>query len=91
MYNVVSTLAPSFLTGFYSFLQLTRTVIKNWSRLKLSKIESGSMELAAIDRLKKFPDTYNGSNTLNTLVLSFYDGSSSFLQVSSTTIKALMS
>ena len=48
------------------------------------------MELAApIERLKKFPKTYKGSN-VSTLAPSFLIGSS-FLQVTRTTIKALMS
>ena len=31
MYNVVNTLAPSFLTGSSSFLQVARTTIKSWT------------------------------------------------------------
>ena len=80
MYNVVSTRAPSFLIGSYSFLQVTRTAIKAWMGLKISKIERGSMELAALEDLKKSPYTCNGSNVVSTLMLSFLDGSSSFLQ-----------
>ena len=49
---VVNTLAPSFLIRSYSFLQLTRTVIKHWMSLKSSKIKHGSIELAAIEHLK---------------------------------------
>ena len=52
MYNVVSTLAPSFLIEFYSFLHVTRTAIKAWIDLKFSKIEHGSMELDALECLK---------------------------------------
>ena len=89
MYNV-STLAPSFLIGSYSFLQVTRTAIKAWMGLKFSKIELGSMELAALECLKKSPSTYNGSNVVSTLMLSFLDGSSLFLHVSRTAMKALM-
>ena len=89
MYNVVSTLAPSFLIGSYSLSQVTRTVIKVWMGLKFSKIEHGSMEQAVLERLeKKLLYTYNGRNVVSTLVLSFLDGSSSFLQVSRTIIKA---
>ena len=73
MYNVVSTLAPSFLIGSYSFLQVTRTAIEAWIGLKFSKIEQGSMELAALEFLKKSPQTYNGSNVVSTLMLSFLD------------------
>ena len=52
MYNVVSTRAPSFLIGSYSFLHVIRTDIKAWVGLKFSKIEHGSMELAALECLK---------------------------------------
>ena len=52
MYNVVSTLAPSFLIGSYSFLQVTRTVIKACVALKFSKIERMSIELFALECLK---------------------------------------
>ena len=91
MYYVVSTQAPSILIESYSFLQVARRAIRAWMGLKFSKIEHGSMELAALECLKKSPYTYNGSNVVSTLILSFLDGSSSFLQVSRTTIKALMS
>ena len=30
IYNVVNTLAPSFLIGSISFLQVTRTTVKSW-------------------------------------------------------------
>ena len=50
--NVVNTLAPSFLIGSYSFLQVTRTAIKAWMGLIFSKIEHRSMELAALECLK---------------------------------------
>ena len=49
------------------------------------------MELAALERLKKIPLTYNGGNLVSTLAPSFLIGSSSFLQVTRTTIKAWMS
>ena len=52
MYNVVSYLAPSFLIGSYTFLQVTRTATKAWMGSKFSKVEHGSMELAALEHLK---------------------------------------
>ena len=55
MYNVVSTLAPSFLIGSYSFLHVTGAVLKAWMGSKFGKIGPGSMELAALERLKKYP------------------------------------
>ena len=91
MYNVVSTLAPLFLIGCYSFLHVTRKATKAWMGLGFSKFEHGSMEFAALECLNKSPKTYNGSNVVSSLVLPFLDGSSSFLQVSRRTIKALMS
>ena len=56
MYNVVSTLAPSFPIGSHSFLHVTRTVIKVWMGSKFNKIGPGSVALSAIERLKKAPD-----------------------------------
>ena len=35
---VLSTLAPSFLIGSYSFLRVTRKAIKAWMGLKFGKI-----------------------------------------------------
>ena len=49
------TLAPSFWIGSYSFLQVTRTAIKALMGLKFNKIEYPSMELAALECLKKSP------------------------------------
>ena len=90
MYNVVSTL-PSFLIESYSFLHVTRTAIKAWMGSKFSKICPGSTELATLERLKKSTYTYNGRNVVGTLVFSFLNGSSSFLQITRTTIKAWIS
>ena len=49
------------------------------------------MELAALERLKKFPLTYNWENLVSTLAPSFLIGSSAFLQITRTTIKAWVS
>ena len=48
----MSTLAPPFFIGFYSFLQVTSTTIKSRTVSKFSKIQPGSKKLAAIERLK---------------------------------------
>ena len=56
-----------------------------------SQIRPRTAELAALERLKKFPWTYNGENLVSTLAPSFLIGSSSFLQVTRTTVKAWMS
>ena len=49
------------------------------------------MELAALERLKKSPLTYNGKDVVNTPALSFLIRSSSFLQVTRTIIRSRMS
>ena len=83
MYNVASTR----LDLIHSFLQVIRAAIKAWMGLKFSEIEHGSMELAALECLKKLHRHIMGVM----LSASFLDGSSLFLQVSRTTIKALLS
>ena len=84
MYNVVNTLAPLFLIGSSSYLQVTRTFITSRTSSKFGQIGPRTAELAALERLENFPKTYNGRNLVNTQVLSFLIGSSSFLQVSRT-------
>ena len=84
----MSTLTLPFSIGYSSFLHVTRTAIKVWSGSKLGKFGPRTSELATIECLKKFPQTYSGGNVVSTLVLSFLNGSSSFLQVTRTTIKA---
>ena len=49
------------------------------------------MELAALERRKKFPWTYNGKNKVITFSLLFFIRSFSYLQVMRTYIKAYMS
>ena len=53
--NVMTTLAPSFLIGYSSFLQVTRITIKSGMGSKLDRIRSGTYELPALERLKKSP------------------------------------
>ena len=48
----MSTLAPSFLNGSSSFLQVTRTTIKAWMSSNLGRIRPLTSELAALERLK---------------------------------------
>ena len=88
-YNLVSTLAPLFLIGSSSYLQVSRTSTISRTSLNFSQIRPRTAELAALERLKKFPLTYNGEHLVSTF--SFLIGSSSFLQVTRTTIKAWMS
>ena len=86
MNNVVTTVAPSFLIGSSSCLQTTRTLIKSRMGSKLGRIRSGTYELAALELsmiIIKLMD-----NVVTTLASSFLIGSSSFLQVTRSTIKA---
>ena len=55
MYNVVNTLAPLFLIGSSSFLQVRRTTIKSHWRSKCDQIGLWTAELAALGRLEKSP------------------------------------
>ena len=76
MYTLVSTLVTSFLNESSSFLHVTRTTTK--ARMS-SNIGLLTAELAALERLEKSLQTYNGRNILTTLVPLFLNGSSSFL------------
>ena len=53
--NVVSTLAPSFLIGSSSYLQVTRTSIRSLTSSKFGQIGPRAAELAALGRLEKSP------------------------------------
>ena len=53
--NVVNTLAPLFLIGSFSFLQVRRTTIKFWTSSKFDQIGQWTVELAALERLEKSP------------------------------------
>ena len=53
--NVVSTLAPSFLIGSSSYLQVTRTSIISRTSSKFGQIGPRTAELAALERLEKSP------------------------------------
>ena len=55
MYNVVNTLAPLFLIGSSSSLQVRRTTIKSWTGSKFDQIGPWTAELAALERLEKSP------------------------------------
>ena len=49
------TLAPSFLIGSSSYLQVTRTTIISRTSSNLGQIRSRTAELAALERLEKSP------------------------------------
>ena len=55
LYNVVNTLAPSFLIRSSSFLQVTRTTKKSWTSSKFGRIGQRTAELVALERLEKSP------------------------------------
>ena len=55
LYNVVTTVAPSFLIGFSSYLQVTRTSITSWTSSTFGQIGPRTAELAALEVLEKFP------------------------------------
>ena len=86
----MTTLAPSILIGS-SFFQATSKPIISRMGSKFSRIQPGTYELPALERLEKSPWTYNGRNVVTLLVLSILNGSSSFLHTIRTTIKAWMS
>ena len=86
----INTLATSFLIGSSSFLQVTRSTIKFRMSSKFTKIRPWTAELAALERLKKSPKTYNGRNVVTTLAPSFLIGTS-FLQETRKCIKDWMS
>ena len=49
---LVTTLAPSFLICSSLFLQVTRTTIKSRMGSKFGRIQPGTYELAALERLE---------------------------------------
>ena len=51
LYNVVSTPAPSFLIGSFSYLQVTRPSITSQTNSKFGQIGPRTAELAALERL----------------------------------------
>ena len=87
----MNTLAPLFLIGSSSYLQVTRTSITSQTSSKFGQIGPRTAELAALERLEKSPQTYNGRNLVNALAPSFLIGSTSFMLVRRTFIKAWMS
>ena len=48
----MTTLVPSCLDGFSSFLQVKRTTIKAWTSLNFGEILLPTKELAALERLQ---------------------------------------
>ena len=87
----MSTTAPSFFIGSSSFFAVIRTTIKAGMISNFGQIRPWSAVLADLEHLEQFPYTYNWRNIVSTLAPSFFIESSSFLQVTKTTIKARMS
>ena len=52
-YNVVNTLAPLFLIGSSSYLQVTRIFITSRTSSKFGQMGPRTAELAALERLEK--------------------------------------
>ena len=67
------------------------TYIRACISLKFGRIRPRTTELAALERRKKFPETYNGGNYIITFSRLFLIGTFSYLQVMRTCIKAWMS
>ena len=82
------TLAPSFLIGSSSYLQVTRTSIISRTSSKFGQIGPRTAELAALERLEKYPYTYNGENDVITFSPLFLIRFFSYLQVMRTCIRA---
>ena len=53
--NGVSTFSRLLLIGSFLYLQVTRTCIKSWTSLNFGQVGPLTTELAALERLKKFP------------------------------------
>ena len=51
----MATLAPAFLIGSPSLFQVTRIIIKSGQSSNLGQIGSRAAELAALERIEKFP------------------------------------
>ena len=66
--NFVSTLAPSFLIGSSSFLQVSRTAIKSRMSSKYGPFRPQTVELAALERLE---NAYAERNVMSTLLPTF--------------------
>ena len=60
----MATLAPLFLIGSSSFLQLRRAIITSQMSSNFDQIQSRTVELAALERLEKSSWTYNGRNVV---------------------------
>ena len=64
------------------------TCMRAWMSSKFGRIGLWTTELAALERMKKIPLTYNGENDVITFSTLFLLGFFSYLQVMRTCIRA---
>ena len=86
--NDVSTFSRLFLIRSFIYLQVTRTCIKSRTSSNFGQIGPRTTDLAALERLKKFPIDLQWENAVSMLARSFLIESSSKLLVTRIGIKA---
>ena len=64
------------------------TCMRAWMSSKFGGIRPWTTELAALERMKKIPYTYNGENNVITISQLFWIVSFSYFQVMRTCIRA---
>ena len=87
----VSTFSRLLLIRSFLYLQVTRTCIISRMSSNFDQIGPLTRELAALERLKKFPIDLKRENAVSMLARSFWGESSSKLLVIRTGVKALSS
>ena len=86
--NGVITFSRMLLIRFFSYLQVTITWMRAWMSSKFGRIRPRTTELAALERMKEIPLTYNRENDVITFSPLFLIGSFSYLQITRTCIRA---
>ena len=89
--NGVSTFSRLFFIGSFSYLQATMTCMRARTSANFGLIGPPTLELAALERLKKSPYAYNGKKDVSTFSRLFLIGFFSYLQVMITYMRAWMS
>ena len=69
--NDVITFSRMLLIGSFSYLQVTMTCMRAWMSSKFGRIGPRTMELAALECMKKIPYTYNGE-TMSSHFLHYF-------------------
>ena len=90
MHRDVIAFPQLILIRSFSYLQIILTYIKDCMSSKFDRIRTRTKELAAFQRLNKFPYTYNWGKLFHHVFLSDFIGSFLYLQVMRTCIKAWM-